>query len=90
MMFWVTFSPHFVLVNSYNPVENLFINFLCSFYPQKIKIILRGVYITCMQAYFVIKFLLALVFRSLSPEKTSLIIITINIYIFIYIYLYII
>ncbi len=37
-MSWVTFSPHFVLVSSYHPVESLFINFPGSFYPQKIKI----------------------------------------------------
>ena len=82
-MSWVTFSPHFVLVSSYHPVESLFINFVDSFYPQKVKDLLRVVYITYMQVYFVIKFLMALIFRGLSTEKTSLIIITINIYIFI-------
>jgi len=82
-MSWVKFSPHFVLVSSYHPVESLFINFPSPFYPQKIKIFLRVVYITYMQVYFVKKFLMALILRRLSTEKTSLIIITINIYIFI-------
>ena len=82
-MSWVTFSPHFVLVSSYHPVESLFINFPGSFYPQKIKIFLRVVYITYMQVYFAIKFLVALIFRDLPTEKTSLITITINIYIYI-------
>ena len=84
-MSWVTFSPHFVLVSSYHPVESLFINFLGSFYPQKIKVVLLVVYITYVQVYFVIKFLVALIFRKLPTEKTSLITITINIYIYIYI-----
>ena len=82
-MSWVKFSPHFVLVSSYHPVESLFINFVGSFYTQKIKFFLRVVYITYMQVYFVKKFLMALIFRRLSPEKTCLITITINIYIFI-------
>ena len=82
-MSWVTFSPHFVLVSSYHPVESLFINFFGFFYPQKIKVFLRVVYITYMQVYFVKKFLMALIFGRLSTEKTSLIIITINIYIYI-------
>lgn len=82
-MSWVTFSPHFVLVSSYHPVENLFINFPSSFYPQKIKIFLRVVYIAYMQVYFVIKFLVALIFTGLPTEKTSPITITINIYIYI-------
>ena len=58
-MSWVTFSPHFVLVSSYHPVESLFINFVDSFYPQKVKDLLRVVYITYMQDYFVIKFLVS-------------------------------
>lgn len=82
-MSWATFSPHFVLVSSYHPVESLFINFVGSFYPQKIKVLLRAVYITYMQVYFVKKFLMALILRGLSTEKTNLITITINIYIFI-------
>ena len=82
-MSWVKFSPHFVLVSSYHSVESLFINFVGSFYPQKIKVFLWVVYITYMQVYFVKKFLVALIFRRLSTEKTSLIITTINIYIFI-------
>ena len=82
-MSWVTFSPHFVLVSSYHPVESLFINFPGSFYPQKIKIFLRVIYIAYAQVYFVIKFLVALVFRGLPTEKTSPITITINIYIYI-------
>lgn len=82
-MSWATFSPHFVLVSSYHPVENLFINFVGSFYPQKIKVLLRAVYITYMQVYFVKKFLMALILRGLSTEKTNLITITINIYIYI-------
>ena len=80
---WLTFSPHFVLVSSYHLVESLFINFVGSFCPQKIKVLLRVVYITYIQVYFVIKFLMDLSFRGLSTEKTGLIIITINIYIFI-------
>jgi len=86
-MFWVIFSPHFVLVSSYHPVESLFINFLGSFYPQKIKVVLLVVYITYVQVYFVIKFLVALIFRKLPTEKTSLITITINIYIYLYYYI---
>jgi hypothetical protein len=82
-MSWVKFSPHFVLVSSYHPVESLFINFPSSFYPQTIKVFLWVVYIAYMQVYFVIKFLVALVFRGLPTEKTSLITITINIYIYI-------
>ena len=34
MMSWVTFSPHFVLVSSYHPVESLFINFVGFFFHE--------------------------------------------------------